>query len=312
MSNVPYFKCYPSDFLSGVVGLDAQEIGVYTVVLMMIYDRGGPVACDYKRLGLRCGLRPTSVQKVVERLIEYGKLHLDPHGRLTNSRAEKEVKSREKLAENSRKNGTRGGRKPAQRLNEINGARNPAGFIQATHAEPDTRNQKPEARSLRYGREATGLGPGHAGGLSDLDLQAKLLAQLPPGIDWPLRNANDLTPIRECLERGADLEKHVLPVVREEAARTHAAGRALRSWKVFQPHILSKLNDPVVLPQAAAPAAQELPDHIWRGFVADWMRSRHWPPCIQSKSQPPDSPRTRVPAHILAEFNIPRPTRQAA
>lgn len=303
MSNVPYFKCYPSDFLSGVVGLDAEEIGVYTIVLMMIYDRGGPVACDYKRLGLRCGLRPTSVQKVIKRLTEYGKLHLDAEGFLNNARAEKEVKTLQKLAQNSRKNGTLGGRKPAPKPNEINGAKNPAGFVQATHAKPD-----PEARSQKPDRFAKARA---AGALSDLDLQAKLLAQLPPGIDWPLRNANDLIPIRECLERGADLERHVLPVVREEAARTHAAGRSLRSWKVFQPHILARLNEPMALAQPSAPAATELPDNIWRSFVRDFVRCRHWPPAIQSKSPPPDSPRTRVPAHILAEFNLARP-RQAA
>lgn len=42
MSGVPRFDCYPSDFLNGIIGLNADEIAIYTVVMMLQYDRGGP------------------------------------------------------------------------------------------------------------------------------------------------------------------------------------------------------------------------------------------------------------------------------
>ena len=47
---IPYFDFYPTDFMHGVRGLSAQEIGVYIMVLCRIYEENGPVEFHVARL----------------------------------------------------------------------------------------------------------------------------------------------------------------------------------------------------------------------------------------------------------------------
>ena len=53
MSASPYFKFYSSDFLTGILGMDPDEIAVYTVIIVMIYDRGEPITADMDALAWR-------------------------------------------------------------------------------------------------------------------------------------------------------------------------------------------------------------------------------------------------------------------
>ena len=50
MSASPYFKFYSSDFLTGILGMEPDEIAVYTVIIVMIYDRGEPITADMDAL----------------------------------------------------------------------------------------------------------------------------------------------------------------------------------------------------------------------------------------------------------------------
>jgi uncharacterized protein YdaU (DUF1376 family) len=101
-ARIPYFDFYPVDFMNGVRGLSAQEVGVYTMVLCRIYEENGPIEYNTMRLSTYCGMRQTTFQKTVERLIDLGKFKLSS-GILSNDRAEREISSRaDKLKLNSK------------------------------------------------------------------------------------------------------------------------------------------------------------------------------------------------------------------
>jgi len=56
-SNIPYFRFYPTDFMHGVRGMSAQEVGVYTMILCRIYESSGPIEYNPMRLATYCGMR---------------------------------------------------------------------------------------------------------------------------------------------------------------------------------------------------------------------------------------------------------------
>ena len=148
MSATPWFKLYPGDFLNGLIGLEPDEIAVYTVALLMIYDGGGPIR-DLKVLAQRCGIRPTRCEKVVQRLVAMGKLTASPAG-VTNGRAEKELENRRNLSEKSAKSSQARWEKRAEKPNENNKAPMRTQCDRIENAYP---YQKPEARSQILGTE---------------------------------------------------------------------------------------------------------------------------------------------------------------
>lgn len=93
MSRVPYFNFYPADFMNGVRGLTAQEVGVYTMILCRIYEESGAVEYHVRRLATYCGMREATFSAVVEKLVDLDKLQLID-GRLSNRRAEGEIQKR--------------------------------------------------------------------------------------------------------------------------------------------------------------------------------------------------------------------------
>jgi hypothetical protein len=96
----PWIKWFPGDFLHGVSELEAGEGWVYTIVLNLIHDGGGPWTLNLARLARRCRMRPTATQKALDTLLDLGKLTLID-GALTNARAVKSLESRQKVSENS-------------------------------------------------------------------------------------------------------------------------------------------------------------------------------------------------------------------
>jgi len=90
----PWIKFYTSDFLTGVADLQAEEIGIYTVLLALIWDKGGPIPDDPAWLARRAGTSTRKFNQVRNRLIELGKLEARD-GLLGNRRAIQEVGKRD-------------------------------------------------------------------------------------------------------------------------------------------------------------------------------------------------------------------------
>ena len=96
----PWTKWYPDDFLNGVLfKLHIEAVGVYAVLLNMIYSEGGPVRDDIKRLSRVMGMRPSSLEKRLAELVREGKI-IRTDGVISNARAEIEIENRvQKLKE---------------------------------------------------------------------------------------------------------------------------------------------------------------------------------------------------------------------
>lgn len=90
---IPYFRFYPSDFMRGVRGLTAQEVGVYTMLLCRMYEESGPIECHILRLSTYCGMREATFEKTLNKLVALGKINL-ANGMLSNGRAEIEISNR--------------------------------------------------------------------------------------------------------------------------------------------------------------------------------------------------------------------------
>ena len=91
---VPYFNFYPTDFMRGVRGLTPQEVGIYTMLLCLIYEHNGPVARNIARLSAYCGCRPSSLEKALDRLAELGRITV-ADGMVMDDRAAEEIAKRE-------------------------------------------------------------------------------------------------------------------------------------------------------------------------------------------------------------------------
>jgi uncharacterized protein YdaU (DUF1376 family) len=145
VSERPWYKHYPDDFLTGVVGLGPDLIGAYVVILDLIYAHGGPIQNDQRRLAGILGCSARMAKLLIQRLIVAGKLTTRDDGLLSNSRAENELK----VVQNSCKNPAKIPRKSAEKtvvLNENNDlaprgrARAPARVFQ----NPESRQKEEE------------------------------------------------------------------------------------------------------------------------------------------------------------------------
>ncbi|WP_409361087.1 DUF1376 domain-containing protein [Bartonella heixiaziensis] len=114
-STLPYVCWYQNDFLGGVRGMRAHEIGIYTILLNEMYARGRPLELSVERLARLCGCDKRTFVNVLEMLIEEGKI-LNLANGLWNKRCENVFHERAKLLEQK----SFAGRSSAQKRKKIN------------------------------------------------------------------------------------------------------------------------------------------------------------------------------------------------
>jgi uncharacterized protein YdaU (DUF1376 family) len=100
MSETPFIKFYPSDFLGGTSGLSPAERGVYITLLCLIYEADGPIQRDDARLSRRCGAPKATFVRVLDALMDDGKI-IEEGGMLSNRRAEKAIVDRQIRSQNA-------------------------------------------------------------------------------------------------------------------------------------------------------------------------------------------------------------------
>lgn len=87
MSVGSWFKCYQGGFLKGLEGLSDSEQAFYIQIVLRNYDSGNAVYVDYKTIGRWCASNARKAERVVEQLIEKGRLFRLPDGGLIDERA---------------------------------------------------------------------------------------------------------------------------------------------------------------------------------------------------------------------------------
>lgn len=140
--HIPYFSFYPADFMNGVRGLSAQEVGVYTMILCRIYEENGPIEANSLRLSTYCGMREKTFTAVLEKLVVLGKFHLEG-GMLSNRRAMQEIQKRS----DGLKNNSKAGKASAEKRQEKQ-RKNATGVEHAfNHTDTDTDTEKVDANA---------------------------------------------------------------------------------------------------------------------------------------------------------------------
>ncbi|MBB4076255.1 uncharacterized protein YdaU (DUF1376 family) [Bartonella fuyuanensis] len=114
-SRLPYVCWYQNDFLGGVRGMRAHEIGIYTILLNEMYARGRPLEISEERLARLCGCDKRTFVNVLAMLIQEGKI-LNLANGLWNKRCENIFQEREKLLEQK----SFAGRSSAKKRKKIN------------------------------------------------------------------------------------------------------------------------------------------------------------------------------------------------
>ncbi|EJF87848.1 YdaU family protein [Bartonella rattimassiliensis] len=114
-SRLPYVCWYQNDFLGGVRGMRAHEIGIYTILLNEMYARGRPLEISEERLARLCGCDKRTFVNVLSMLIQEGKI-LNLANGLWNKRCENVFQEREKLLEQK----SFAGRSSAKKRKKIN------------------------------------------------------------------------------------------------------------------------------------------------------------------------------------------------
>jgi uncharacterized protein YdaU (DUF1376 family) len=99
-SKTPWVRFFPSDWLAGTIGLTDAERGIYITLICMMYESpDGWIKDDRTRLRHYCSSTNRYFSRMVDNLIEQGKL-IAVDGRLTNQRVQEE---RSKAAQMHRK-----------------------------------------------------------------------------------------------------------------------------------------------------------------------------------------------------------------
>ncbi|QRG06113.1 YdaU family protein [Xanthobacter dioxanivorans] len=141
MSGRPWYKRYGADFVHGCLGLTLEEKGAYSLCLDLIYDRGGPIPDDARWLAGVCGVSVRKWSALRGRLIDAGKL-VETGGRLSNTRAEKEIETAAKTSQKLAESGAKGGfNRAVNAASSINNNDLDEASLKHTRI-----NQKPDAR----------------------------------------------------------------------------------------------------------------------------------------------------------------------
>lgn len=113
MSNLPWYRRFPDNFIAGTVGLTLEEKGAYSLLLDLMYVRGGPVPDEPRYIAGVCNCSVRKWNAIRARLIELGKIEV-AGGMLTNHRAEEELDIARKISREAAENGAKGGNKSAE------------------------------------------------------------------------------------------------------------------------------------------------------------------------------------------------------
>lgn len=120
MAGVARFDCYPSDFLNGLIGLTADQIAVYTVFILLQYDRGEAVQVDgrERELAVRAGLSRGRLRSALCELVCLGKLQSNGVAYWDKRSKDELEKIRQRISKNAQ-NSEKGGEATRQKFEAI-------------------------------------------------------------------------------------------------------------------------------------------------------------------------------------------------
>jgi len=156
MSKVRRVDYMPDEYISGVGNvLNATEQGVYWMVCSLIMSEGGAIVENHQRIAGLCLIRPSQAKKIIDRLVEvHGKLHRTD-GKLSQKRAETEVKRAANRIQTAQKNGAKGGRPPQKSQQNQRGEKAGGSNVEklTTNYQPPTTNEQHQPKTNSFDDE---------------------------------------------------------------------------------------------------------------------------------------------------------------
>jgi len=153
MSEMPWVRFFPSDWLGGTRGMSAVETGVYITLVASMYERGEPIPEDSARLSRLCGASNSAFKAALESLVEEGKI-LRIEGGLWNDRVGKEQVYRLEKSEVGKSAASKRWEKSKQKQYEADADALQSQCVGNANQKPDTITIKEKEEPLR-GREAS-------------------------------------------------------------------------------------------------------------------------------------------------------------
>lgn len=262
---IPYFDFYPADFMHGVRGLSAQDVGVYTMILCRIYEENGPVEHNAMRLSTYCGMREATFVKTLEKLVDLDKFQV-AGGMISNRRAMVEISNRaNKLKINSKAGKASAGKR--QQKQEIS-----ATDVQRTfnHTDTDTDSYTASADAQAIDQRMGDLYV--ALGVTD---ETKLPALLT--FSEPMR----------WVAAGCDVDADILPALRSIAAR----GRTVKSWAycsdaVFEARDRRLAPTPAIQQRPGTSPSQRKPRNAGEAARLELIRRGEYPDASSYLTRP--------------------------
>lgn len=287
MSERPFMQLYVSDFLGDTLQLSTEQIGAYMLLLMAMWNAGGSLPDDEGKLAR---IARMSVKKWRSASGDLMPFFQRSEGRVSHHRLAKELQKSEGKSQLRASAGAAGGAAKALRDKEARLA-NASRLLQhlpeaRDHIEDNPPQQSPEPAAPKGELEGLQDKLLEAAGLSDFR------AERSPGLV-------NLAPIRGLLEANYDLDRDILPVIRDVAKR----GVKPRSWQYFvDPVIAASQTRKQIASQPRAPEASQTlaswPDHKWQTALEACRDRQEW----QSSFGPaPFMPGCLVPRHLLIE-----------
>ncbi|MCJ2038250.1 YdaU family protein [Methylobacterium sp. J-059] len=323
---------YKMDFRAwntGTVDLSLEQEAAYLRLCHAMYDAGGPVPGSTRFLMSIFRCANSKAAGLVRQLVKAGKIQRTPDGLLTNRRVTTELSNRERLSETRRAAGEMGGKshriagggkQSEPRVTSECGSSDPGVTPECGSSDhpvapsKSLKNNdaaKANASTLRSRGEERREEPPKAPKGADPEGFAEFWKAYPKR-DGDNSRKTALRAYGKVIGSGIT-PAAILSAVRAHAADMRAKGKLgtelvpMASTWLNQGRFERFTNAPEAHREAARadPAARlaRVPEDEWRARVRSWeSRCGHWP--WQGLTEPPDDPRTKVPAHVLAEFGI--------
>lgn len=297
---LPWFKCNPSKLLGAMAGLTADENLVYITILLRIYDTGGPIADDAKRLARRCGMTEKRVREALEGLSEAGKISIE--GCIIDSETTHETLQEMEQVKKSAKNA---GLVSAERKKEKNKQNQSENLtpVDTTLSGRSTGDQRSKIEDIEKEKDISeSKGEGQKARSAELEFRLQLVDVYR---DAGCQQTPDGGHVAIWLARGHN-PQICLAVVREGLRAKN--GRFLPP-KYFDQQIADAHVAPVARasprssPTSGTPEKSEqlaTGDAVWRLRIEDFCRTKTWKHFQFSPE--PGHPGCVIPAHILDEF----------
>ncbi|KQQ23717.1 hypothetical protein ASF53_05165 [Methylobacterium sp. Leaf123] len=298
---VGFYKHDIPAWMDGTEALSDGAYRAYHVIVQLIMLNEGPIALNERGLAGRCNQTLKLFLRHLDELVRAGKLVVEG-GRISNSRAARELDSVQKNRENAGKGGKISGQRRKNPADLENGTAN---LLQNNEPSEVPLHKDRSLKEKR--REDTPVVPKG----TEPEGFAEFWAAYPRRRgDNPRKTA--LKAYAAAIGRGATPAAMMVGVGRY-AAHLAEIGKI---GTEFVAQASTWLNQDRFEPPTgqAGPLSGQPPDHSaylagltdddWRRHVQGWRRTGgQW--LLAQRTAPPDDPRTLVPQRILDEFSIP-------